>query len=389
LKTVPAYIRIAEQIKADWFPSNAPQQGQKLPTQEEMADRYNVSRSTIVRVMSRLVAEGYMHSRQGSGGYVASRQNIDVRTKCLSLIVPDLHAPVIIAACRGVERKARQRGYQVLLASSESDLSCEQELVGQHIASGAQGVLLYPVVRTRRQLLNDYLVHWNQDIPIVTMDIACEEWNCSQVLFDNFQLGYDMTHQLLQSGKRHILFMQTSVERLHSSIHERQRGWEAALQQAGYVIPAQYRDWLTATLDMSRTKPMSEVDYEGMAEVILKLTPSPDAIIARNDVAAAYLIQALINQGIQVPNEIEVTGFDNEPLITRLFRPQIPTSKPSFSRLGEVAVETLEALLSGDRSRTRQYQLPVPLLWREPLSGGNSLPEDTYATLEEPVEAHS
>ncbi len=388
LKSVPAYIRIAEQIKADWFPTNAPQEGQKLPTQEEMAERYNVSRSTIIRVMSRLVAEGYIHSRQGSGGYVALRQNTETRAKCLSLIVPDLHAPVIIAACRGVERKARQLGYQVLLASSEGDLFCERELVEQHIVSGAQGVLLYPVTRTKEQLTTDYLTHWNQDIPVVTMDIACETWNCSRVVFDNFQLGYDMTHQLLQRGRKHILFMQTSKERLHSSIHERQRGWEEALQEANCSVPSTYKDWLPATLDMSYSQPMPEVDYEKMAEVILKLSPCPDAIIAWNDVAAAYLIQALINQGVQVPNDIQVTGFDSEPLITRLFRPQIPTSKPSFARLGEVAVETLEALLSGNRTVTRHYQLPVPLLWRESLSEENSLAGNPEGTQRETVEVH-
>lgn len=361
MKSIPAYIRISEQIKADWLTASALENGQKLPTQEELAERYGVSRSTIVRVMSRLVAEGYIHSQQGSGGYFTQRTPTETRPKCLSLIVPDLHAPVIVAACRGVERKARQLGYQVLIASSECSVLCEEELVQQHLQSGVQGIVLYPVPRSRKKLAEDYLTRWTHEIPLVAMDSLCAEWNCSCVLFDNRQLGYDLTYQLMQHGYRNILFMHIAPDKLHTSINDRQLGWEMAHSAMQRSIPLSYRRWIPEGLDDFT----ADSNYEEIAKFVLRLEPFPDAIIAWNDVAAAYLIQALINEGIKVPDQTLVAGFDNEPLITRLFRPRIPTSSPAFSRLGEVAVETLEALQYGDRSQKRVYYLPVPILWRE------------------------
>ncbi len=365
MKSTPSYVRIAERIKADLFPNASRQEGGKLPTQEELARRYGVSRSTIVRVMSHLAAEGAIHSRQGSGGYLSDKPRTLAQRKCLSLIVPDLHAPVTVATCRGVERKARQLGYHVLLGSSEFRLENEHELIQQHLQAGAQGVILYPVTRFRSQVETDYLTRWDNPTPIVALDIVCEEWNCSRVVFDNMQLGYDMTRKLISQGHRRILFMHTSAEYLHSSIHERAKGWRLALAEAGLPVPVSYETWPTPYYDLSPNHSIGDLDYSSIVDAILRLEPRPSAVIAWNDAAAASLIQALLDRGGISLDEIQVVGFDNEPLITRFFRPLMPTSKPDFIRLGEFAVETLEAISAGNSGHTRTYTYPVPLLWRD------------------------
>ncbi len=365
VKSTPSYIRIAEKIKADWLPDASKQEGKKLPTQEDLARHYGVSRSTIVRVMSRLVAEGVIHSHQGSGGYLSDSPVAPPHSKYLSLIVPDLHAPVIIATCRGVERKARQLGYHVLLASSENQIESEQELVQQHLKAGARGIILYPITRYRSQIETDYLTHWDNPAPIVTLDIVCDEWRCSQVVFDNFRLGFDMTRQLIARGHKHILFMHTSPQKLHTSIHERARGWRAALEEARLPVPDSYTTWPDSEFDTLLKHSSRDADYLTTVDSLLALTPRPTAVIAWNDVAAAHLIQILLDKNIAVPHEIQVTGFDNEPLITRLFRPLMPTSKPDFLRLGEFGVETLDTLLSSSSKDMRCYTYPVPLLWRD------------------------
>lgn len=382
----PAYIRIAERIKAEWFSCDAPQQGGRLPTQEALAERFGVSRSTIVRSLSRLVAEGYLRSQQGSGVYAVETLPRSASTRYIGLIVPRLHAPVIVAACRGVERRARQCGYHVLLASSEYSLVRERELVEQQIQAGAKGIVLYPVTRRVEELAEDYLTRWSRDVPVVAMDIACEEWPCSRVLFDNYRLGYEMTQQLLRHGHRHIAFMHTAPERLHTSIHDRQRGWRAAMEEMGQPIPPAYEGWPVAVHDFSPAPDASA--YEAIAESLRHLRPRPDAVIAWNDDAAAHLIQALVNRGIRVPKEVRVTGFDCEAHVTRLFRPLFPTSRPDFVRLGELAVEALQEALTGRQAIPRLYYYPVPVLWRESRrSASNGHPEPEEAPSEMLAEA--
>jgi DNA-binding LacI/PurR family transcriptional regulator len=103
-----------------------------------------------------------------------------------------------------------------------------------------------------------------------------------------------------------------------------------------------------------------------LAQSLLNLRPRPDAVIGWEDIASAHLIQALVNLNVNVPEEIRVTGFDCQPLITRLFRPLFPTSKPDFARLGELAVDALARRLDEARVQPRIYYYPVSVLWREP-----------------------
>ena len=357
----PSYVYIANLIKTELLVDSKSQTGSKLPTQEALAERYGVSRSTIVRSLSKLAAEGLITIQQGSGGFISAPEKKEATSPSISLIVPSLHASVIVAACQGVERRAREMGYRTLLASSEFGLKHEQELVEQYSESGVEGIILYPVTRHRADLSEDYLRKWERQTPIVTLDIACEEWPCNRVQFDNYRLGYDMTQQILKHGRRKILFMKSSQDFLHSSIHDRQRGWEAALREANIDL---IRDDSIHTLS-EFVQHHNTDDFEQMATQILELSPRPDAIIAWNDISAAYLIQGLINQGVRVPEDILVTGFDAEPTIIRLFRPQFPTTKPDFARLGERAVDVLHRVRGEPSARPRIYYYPVPVQWRE------------------------
>ena len=360
----PSYVRVAERIKTELLSASVSQSGAKLPTQEELAERFEVSRSTIVRSLSKLVAEGLISIQQGSGIFAVSQEKREAASRSISLIVPNLHAPVIAAACRGVERRARELGYRTLLASSEFGLKHEHELVEQYTDAGVAGIILYPVTRRRSDITEDYLMTWKRQIPIVTLDIACEEWPCSRVQFDNYRLGFDMTQQILKHGRRRILFMKASPDFLHSSIHDRQRGWEAALEEGG-VGRDEIIEESPFPLSVFLPKHNSE-EYEAIAQGILKMNPRPDAVIAWNDISAAYLIQALINCGVRVPEDILVTGFDSEPTISKLFRPQFPTTKPDFVRLGEMAVEVLDRNREESPIRPRIYYYPVPVQWRDP-----------------------
>ncbi|HLK60306.1 MAG TPA: LacI family DNA-binding transcriptional regulator, partial [Chthonomonadaceae bacterium] len=245
-------------------------------------------------------------------------------------------------------------------------LTRERAVVEQHLQAGARGVVLYPVTRRNTERECDYLTQLAQRVPVVAMDIVCEEWPSSNILFDNYRLGHDMTQQLLRHGHRHIAFMHISPMSRHTSIHERQRGWMAALQDARVPIPASYLGWPGALHDWGATHSYADADTEAFVESLLRLDPRPDAVIAWTDIEAAHLTQALIHLGIAVPEEIRVTGFDSEPLVTRLFRPLFPTSRPDFVRMGELAVEELTRMLSDDAARPRTYYYPVPIVWREP-----------------------
>lgn len=372
MKAVPAYIRIAEQIKADWLNESGSDslRDNKLPSQEELAAHYAVSRSTIVRSLSRLVAEGVLRSQQGSGVYRESATlPQESRSSQLALIVPTLNSPLIFAACRGIERRARQMGLQVTLSSFDFSYSLERELVERYRAARVKGIILYPAIRWRDDLPADYLNHWQDDVPLVTLDLGCDEWNCTRVEFDNARLGYDMTRQMLRHGYRKIAFMHAIPGRMHTSILEREQGWAKAMHESGQQIPDNYRNWSIPVRSVPDTA-YPDFDFAVGVRRLLELSPRPDSVIAWNDWAAVTLREALDAVGTPEACDIRVAGFDCEPLFSRTDLMLFPTSRPDFVHLGEMAVEKLQEIVEtrsvGRRTLPRVYKLSVPVLWRGP-----------------------
>ncbi len=377
MKSSPIYIQIAERIKADWLSNPLDADVRKLPTQEELSESYKVSRSTIVRSLSKLVAEGYLHSQQGSGVYIRNYVGSRSRMDYISLIVPNLHASVIVQVCLGAERRARQLGYQPLLASSDNSVEQEKSLISKHLLAGVKGIALYPVVRDIAEIENDYLNTWDTNIPLVSMDIGYDSWPCNRVHFDNFRLGYDMTRLLIRHGHKNIAFFHISHRTLHNTIMDRGRGWEAAMKEAELDIPETYLNWPGANLEISHL----EDDFVSVAQALMNLNPRPDAVICWDDPAAARMINVLLSIGVKVPGEIRVVGFDCYPLVSRLFRPLFPTSKPDFARLGELAVDVLKEAIEAKRTHCSVYYYPVSVLWRDNRSPNEENPEVEITTL--------
>ena len=217
------------------------------------------------------------------------------------------------------------------------------------------------------------------------MDTGYEAWTCSRVQFDNYRLGYDMTQQLIRHKHRRIAFMHIWPDYLHTSILDREKGWRTAMQEAGLEIPGSYQtEPVPSTRGFTLPTPKfapTYADYDAFAENLLNCIPRPDALIAWTDVVAAHLTQALNNRGVKVPDEMRITGFDCDPLVTRFFRPLFPTSKPDFVRLGELAVDTLAGRLSGEWKQPRVTFHSVPVVWREPHTA--QTPEALAANWEE------
>jgi len=363
VKRLPTYVLLAERIKAEWISRPDARPGDRLPTQFQLREMLGASRPTVAKALALLAAEGLIESRQGSGVYLRSVPAVSTRTRLVSFIAPRAGASLVLRAYYGIERRARQKGYQLLMASSEDDIRHEEKLVEQHLQAGAQGIILYPVTRWRHQLAEDYLRRRWQEVPIVLFDIGYEEWGRPLVIFDNYRLGYEMTRALLAHGHRNIDFLPLNEDCLHRSIHERRDGWLAAMQDAGVPVPPKYRNWINLSLSLHVEEAL--VDPEEVVHRLLQLSPRPDALIAWEDQTAMSVIRALQKVGVAVPEQIRVVGFDDLEA-SRFFQPTFPTSQPDFARLGEIAVDVLDEWLSGKQSAPRTYILSVPVHWREP-----------------------
>lgn len=94
---------------------------------------------------------------------------------------------------------------------------------------------------------------------------------------------------------------------------------------------------------------------------LLKLTNRPTAIIVGNDYVAAGIIHHAKQQGINIPEMLAVTGFDNHPIAEAM---EITTVAQPIERLGKKAVQLLDRLAAGKELPVRQ-PIPLELIVRE------------------------
>jgi DNA-binding LacI/PurR family transcriptional regulator len=228
----------------------------------------------------------------------------------------------------------------------------EQDVARELIASGAQGLVIYPVPRQRAVLKDDYLGCSSLPVPVVLIDTCVPEQGHTQVVFNNRRAGYDISTWLLGKGCRKIGVLFYPEETYHRPLEERLRGFRQALADHGI-------DFMPEAVE--RFTPSA--DREDLRQALHRLLDrgAPDAIIAADDIAALDVIEELEHLGIRVDEQIRIAGFDNRD-VARHFRPPFPTTAPDFERMGAMACDLLLDELEGGGETQRTYVLDVPMV---------------------------
>ncbi|MFT4135374.1 LacI family DNA-binding transcriptional regulator [Microbacterium sp.] len=158
-----------------------------------------------------------------------------------------------------------------------------------------------------------------------------------------------------RAATRHLLGLgHASVHHLAGPVHafaanERERGWRAALEDAGVSAPAPLRgDWSAAS------------GYA--AGAVLAAEAAVTAVFAANDQMALGLLRALADAGRRIPEDISVVGFDDLADAAD-YRPPLTTVRQDFDALGERAVAALVAGIEEGVPR-RFETLPAELIVR-------------------------
>jgi len=171
---------------------------------------------------------------------------------------------------------------------------------------------------------------------------------------DDFGGGRLATEHLLSRGHRRIAHLVGTPG--VASTEPRRRGYLAALESAGIELD----ETLMVPAGFHR-----HGGYEGM-KFLLRLPPHqrPTAVFAANDLCAEGALQALHEQGIRVPEEIALVGFDDSWVATMTQPPLTSVHMPIFE-MGMLATQMLIELVEGREVAERQPILPVSLVVRQ------------------------
>lgn len=216
---------------------------------------------------------------------------------------------------------------------SNTQLVLEKCEIGEHevepakrlINSGIDGMILPPPLCERADIL---AVLYEANIPTVALASNAELKNCLAIAIDDRRAAYDMTEHIIKLGHKRIGFITGDPSISSSSL--RLEGYRQAL--AAHNIA-----WDEALIVDGRFSYRSGLIA---ADRLLSLRPRPTAIFASNDDMAAAVVAVGHRQGIDIPRELTVCGFDDTALSTAIW-PELTTIRQPIADMSREAVNML------------------------------------------------
>jgi len=302
--------------------------------------RPNVGRATRQKVLRVAKQMEYRPNR-------AAQAMRTGRTRAIGLVLPDLTNPFFPELAQAVENTARSRGLLVCLVDSQSRPEGEADgfaLLMQHAVDGIIWCPLGP--RPPAQLKN--LAR-----PVVLIDRPRPGY---AVVHSNYRMGGRLLAQYASRMGHTRVGLLSGPQNIESA-HQRREGFVKAFPRSIDIV------WeVCVGFDGVLTpEALAALEHRGRATLI----------VAGNDLIAISAIRRLAEQGVSVPEEVSVTGFDNIRW-TDIVTPRLTTIAQPVGAIGAKAVELMQERMSGEKIASRRTIFDVELIERDSVRQLNS-----------------
>ena len=296
---------------------------------------YPVAPKTQERIRCAVKELGYIKSRRSF--HYSRKRDI----KEISVILPTISNPFYVMAMAGIKSELQNWGYNILLYDSfrspENELSILRSLRQKRI----NGVIL-------STLQNDGVVlreFKNLGMNIILLDQKLDNSGCDHISFEYYEGVQQAVHFLHSIGHREICFVTTPLTRWTRM--ETYSGYQQALADNGL----KYAEELVLIAQVE-SESYDDLTYETrsgqlLAREFLARGAKGTAVICVNDMVAFGFIQELRENGVRVPEDISVVGFDDIPLAA-IFFPSLTTVHCPAVECGRLSAQLILQKITGD-----------------------------------------
>jgi LacI family transcriptional regulator len=322
---------------------------------EDVAFAAGVSAATVSRALNRtgrFSAETLQRVRKAANklGYVphgAARALASRRSGAFGAIVPTLENLNFALCAEAIQRRAIEARYHLLVASTGYDPSRELAHVQDFVAHGVDGIVLVGAQRDPEVLA--FLRA--RDIPYVVTWVLAEPGTPS-VGFDNAAAARRLASHLLDLGHRQIGAI-AGLVRNNDRAAARLEGVRCALAERGLALPQ----------ELLIERPYRIAEGQLAMRALMAAPSSPTAVICGNDQLAFGALLECGRQGISVPADVSIAGFDDLEFASQI-RPALTTIHVPAEQIGLRAADYLLARIAQTPVATTT-EVPVNLIVRE------------------------
>lgn len=244
------------------------------------------------------------------------------KSNLVGLIVPRINTHFYSSVIENIEVVLNQNGYHVIMAQTNESYKKECESIDTLLNIQVDGI----IASIANETINfEYYQKIKQNgVPLVLFDRGENDLEVDYVGIDDYNCSHLIVEHLVEQNYKRIAHI-TGYS--HTRIFKnRIRGFRDAMQKSGLPV-----------LDELIIE--SNLEIEDGRQIMKELLAShnrPDAVYAASDNAALGALQVLLEEGIQVPDEIALVGFGNEPFST-IMKPEISTINQFSAEIGKKA----------------------------------------------------
>ena len=342
--TTPKYVLVEEHIKRAIKNKTIKD---RLPGERQLAKELGFSYMTIRKAIDNLVNDGVLYKVPTKGTFVAD-QNTGKKAETLTIgyfldssIEAGISSPYYSLVFQALEKEAGRHGYSLTYFSDGGEQKLSKTLKK-----------LDGVIATCFPRIENVIADIKEKVPVVVMDNSTADKSIPSVIIDNYTAETEAVDYVCSLGHKRIGFMcglndsEIGANRLS--------GFQRGLKNNGI----DYDESLIYFGNYSYEAGLSGGDY------FLSLDQLPSAIICSNDTMAMGVMSRLHKQGINVPDDVSIVGFDDIMVASRI-SPALTTLAAPVAELAERAFHMLKDLIKGKEVETRHLALPARLMIRE------------------------
>ncbi len=251
----------------------------------------DISTETRARVLKRIKELNYQPN-------LAARALATGRTFSAGLIVPDLVHPFFAELAKGLSEVLNAAGYGLLISSSQENTALEAKQIDQMLARGVDALLL----ASAQASADDLMRITDRNTLCVLIDRGFPDWTGNFVGIDDRRAGILATEHLIWEGCRTIAHIRgTQV----STALGRLEGYLCTLRARQLEPLAEH------VVSGETSDEQGDVSGYHAMQRLLRLRPRPDGVFCYNDPAAMGAMQAILDAGLRIPEDIAVIGCGN------------------------------------------------------------------------------
>ncbi|MCJ7842360.1 catabolite control protein A [Lederbergia sp. NSJ-179] len=271
------------------------------------------------------------------------------KTTTVGVIIPDISSIFYAELARGIEDIATMYKYNILLSNSDQNLDKEMHLLNTMLGKQVDGIVFMGGHITKTHI-DEFK---RSPVPIVLAGSVDQSGEVPSVNIDYRQATYDAVSSLIESGHKNIGFV---IGPLNNPINRDQKlvGYKDALEAAG--------------IELQENNVIEGDDtYESGLEVWKKfntMEARPSAIIAGTDDMAIGIMNGAQDDGVSIPDELEIISSDNTKLAI-MVRPQLSSIAQPLYDIGAVSMRLLTKYMNKEEVDEGSVLLPHRIEFRE------------------------